>query len=201
MLAAAAPLAARAQATEGSASQALPAQAPEKPSSAKPMPSVPATPAPAAQSAQWKSYSYAADGFSASFPSEPTLQKQSVPTDAGTFELHAFMAADGQVALYVGVCDYGSAASGQDPQPILDGAKNGAVSNANAHVVSTSKIMLGVYPGIAFEAESGTLHFSARFYLVGTMLYQVLTASPVGQPYVGTPKFLDSFQLIPRTTT
>jgi hypothetical protein len=193
--------AARAQVTEESNSPGSLVQAPEKPSPAKPLASAPATPAPVVQGPQWKSYSYAVDGFSASFPSEPTMQKQSVPTGAGTFELHAYMAQDGQVALYVGVCDYGSAAAGQDPQPILDGAKNGAVSNANAHILSSSKITLGVYPGVAFEAESDTLHFSARFYLVGTMLYQTLTAGPVGQPYAGTPKFLDSFQLIPRTAT
>jgi hypothetical protein len=194
-------LAAPAQVAAGLTSPASPAQTLAKPDPAKPVPSAQAAPAPAAQGAQWKSYSYAADGFSTTFPSQPSMQKQNVATGAGTFELHAYMAADGQVALYVGVCDYGSAASGQDPQPILDGAKNGAVSNANAHILSSSKITLGVYPGVAFEAESDTLHFSARMYLVGTILYQVLTASPLGQPYDGTPKFLDSFQLIPRTTT
>jgi hypothetical protein len=159
---------------------------------------MPSTPAQPDQAPQWKSYRYAADGFSAIFPSEPTAQKQSVPTGAGTFELHAYIAEAGQVALYVGVCDYGAAASGQDPQPILDGAKNGAASNANARILSSSNVTLGVYPGVSFEAESATVHFSARIYLVGTMLYQVMTASPVGQPYDGTSKFLDSFQLIPR---
>ncbi len=87
---------------------------------------------------------------------------------------------------------------GKIPRPILDGAKNGAVANVNAHVLTTSKITLGVYPGVTFEAESDTLHFSVRIYLVGTILYQILTASPLGPPYYGTPKFLDSFQLIPR---
>ena len=31
-------------------------------------------------------YEYPNDGFRASFPSKPELQKQNVPTDAGTFE-------------------------------------------------------------------------------------------------------------------
>jgi hypothetical protein len=42
-----------------------------------------------AQAQEWKSYSYPSDGFRASFPSEPQLQKSNVPTQAGTFELRA----------------------------------------------------------------------------------------------------------------
>jgi hypothetical protein len=42
------------------------------------------------------------------------------------------------------------------------------------------------------------MHFSARIYLVGTTLYQALTAAPLGKPYAGVPRFLDSFQLIAR---
>jgi hypothetical protein len=32
----------------------------------------------------------------------------------------------------------------------------------------------------------------------GATLYQTLTASPLGQPYPGATRFLDSFQLIAR---
>lgn len=152
-----------------------------------------------AQAPEWKTYSYPADGFSASYPSVPELSKRDVPTDKGSFELRAYLAQDGEAALFVGVCDYGSAVAGRNPDTVLDGAKTGAVGNVNGHLVSEKKIMLGTYPGVEFEAENDTMHFSARIYLVGTTLYQTLTAAPLGKPYAGATRFLDSFQLIART--
>ena len=153
-----------------------------------------------AQAPEWKSYSYPADGFSASYPSVPELSKRNVPTDAGSFELRAYLAQDGEAALFVGVCDYGSAVTGRNPDTVLQGAKTGAVSNVNGHLISEKKITLGTYPGIEFEAENDTMHFTARIYLVGTTLYQTLIAAPLGKPYAGTTRFLDSFQLIARTS-
>jgi len=78
-----------------------------------------------AQAPEWKSYSYPADGFSASYPSVPELSKRNVPTDAGSFELRAYLAQDGEAALFVGVCDYGSAVAGRNPDTVLEGAKQG----------------------------------------------------------------------------
>jgi hypothetical protein len=147
---------------------------------------------------EWKSYSYPADGFNITFPSEPALQKQNVPTDAGTFELRAYLVTVGEAALYVGVCDYGSAVVGRDPETVLQGAKNGAIENVKAHLTREKKITLGTYPGVEFEAENDTMHFNARIYLVGTTLYQTLTAAPLAHPYAGVTRFLDSFQLIAR---
>ena len=53
------------------------------------------TPAATAPTPDWKTYTYPADGFSASFAFEPGQQKKNVPTDAGTFELRAYIAQDG----------------------------------------------------------------------------------------------------------
>ena len=147
----------------------------------------------------WKTYRYPSDGFSISMPSQPELSKQSVPTDAGTFELRAYLSEDGDSALYVGVCDYGQVAEGKDPNAILEGAKNGAIENVHGHILSAEKITLGIYPGMKFEGENDKFHFSARIYLVGTTLYQTLIAMPISERYSGTQQFMDSFQLIART--
>ncbi|MGO9777326.1 MAG: hypothetical protein ACLQGT_09420 [Terracidiphilus sp.] len=156
-------------------------------------PAAPATPVP-----NWKTYSYPAEGFSASFPGEPQFSKRDVPTDKGSFELRAYLVEEGQAALFVGVCDYGTAISDRTPDQVLDGAQQGAIDNVKGHLVSGKKITLGVYPGREFEAESDTMHFSARIYLVGTTLYQTLIAASIAQPYAGVTRFLDSFQLIAR---
>jgi hypothetical protein len=152
-----------------------------------------------AQAPEWKSYSYPADGFSASFPSEPGMQKKNVPTDKGSFELRAYLVEDGEAALFVGVCDYGSAISDRSSDQVLEGAQKGAIDNVGGHLISGRKITLGTYPGLAFEAENDTMHFSARIYIVGTTLYQSLTATPLAKPYANVTRFLDSFQLIART--
>jgi hypothetical protein len=153
-----------------------------------------------AQTAEWKTYRYASDGFSATYPSAPTLQKRDIPTDAGSFELRSYIVEDGAAAIFVGVCDYGSKVSGQNPDVSLQGAKNGALQNSKSHLVAEKKITLGTYPGIEFEAESDTAHFVARVYMVGTTLYQTLVVYPLNQPYAGATRFLDSFQLIARTS-
>jgi hypothetical protein len=154
--------------------------------------------APSAPAREWKTYSYPAEGFSAVFPFEPSMQKKDVPTEKGTFELRAYLTQDDTSALFVGVCDYGDVVAGRDPDTVLDGAQDGAISNVSGHLISGKRIAFGIYHGREFEAESDSMHFSARIYLVGTTLYQTLTASPLGQPYAGATRFLDSFQLIAR---
>ena len=154
-----------------------------------------------AQAQQWQAYSYPADGFKASFPSEPQFSKRDVPTEKGSFELRAYLAQDGQAALFVGVCDYGSAISDRTPDQVLNGAQQGAIDNVKAHLLSGKTITFGSYPGREFEAENDTLHFSARIYLVGSTLYQTLIAAPLSSPYVNTTRFLNSFQLIPRVSS
>jgi hypothetical protein len=167
----------------------------------QPMPATqpPGTQVAPPQAAEWKTYSFPAEGFSASFPAQPIEQKQTVPTDAGTFELHTYIAASDVVALYVGVCDYGDAARGGDPDAILEGAKNGAVSNVHAHLVNSKKLSLGVYPGVELEAAADGAHLYGRIFLVGGILYQVFVALPSDRPYPDTIRFLDSFQVIPRS--
>lgn len=150
------------------------------------------------QAQEWNSYSYPSDGFRASFPSAPQQQKQDVPTAAGSFELRSYLVQDSQFALFIGVCDYGATAEGKDPDTLLQGAKQGALRNVNGHLLSENKVTLGTYHGLEFEAENDTMHFSARLYMVGNTLYQVLVASPLGSNYADAARFLDSFQLIPR---
>ncbi|MGB8260698.1 MAG: hypothetical protein WCE75_10125, partial [Terracidiphilus sp.] len=155
------------------------------------------TPA-ATQTAEWKTYTYASDGFSISFPTAPDVKKQNVPTQKGTFELRAYVSQPGESALYVGVCDYGTAVEGRDPDDVLAGAQDGALQNVQAKLTTGRKFTFGIYHGVEFEGDSATMHFSARIYLVGTTLYQTLVASPVARPYGETPRFLNSFQLIAR---
>jgi hypothetical protein len=151
-----------------------------------------------AQTPGWKPYSYPAEGFRIDFPAQPALQKQNVPTQAGTFELRAYLAQVDPSAYFVGICDYGTAVANRDPQTVLQGAKDGALANVQAHLVSEQKITLNIIPGLAFEGENTSMHFTAHIFLAGTTLYQVLVAAPIGNTTSEPARFLDSFGLITR---
>ena len=152
-----------------------------------------------AQAPDWKTYRYAADGFGASFPSEPSAGRRNIPTEAGSFELHTYVAQENGVVLYVGVCDYGASLAGKDPDAVLQGAKTGALNSSAAHLLSEKAVAIGSAHGLSFESESDQAHFSARIYLVGATLYQTLVVMQLGKTYANTDRFLDSLQLFART--
>jgi len=83
----------------------------------------PPAPATAAGSPDWNPYSYEADGFSASFPAPPNVEKQNISTDAGQFELRTYSTQDSSAALTAAVCDYGSTVEGKDPDDVLESSK------------------------------------------------------------------------------
>jgi NADH dehydrogenase/NADH:ubiquinone oxidoreductase subunit G len=155
----------------------------------------------AAQAPEWKAYTYASEGFSISLPSAPQQNKDNVVTDAGTIETRSYLVELARAALFIGVSDFDKRAAQSDPDKLLQGARDGALQNSKSHLVSEKKLMLGIYPGIEFEGASDEAHFTARVYLVGTRMYQTLVVAPIGQTYDGASRFLDSFQLIPRTNS
>lgn len=174
----------------GVAAQAPPAQTPKSKTKARQK--------PPAQDLQWKTYSYPADGFSADFPFEPSQSKKDIQSDSGTYELRSYMTEDDQVALYVGVCDYGEKAKKQSPETLLNNAEDGALKNSSSRLVSEQAITLGIYHGLEFQAENESTEFSVRLYIVGSTLYQTLVVTPRGHAYAKTTRFLNSFQLIAR---
>jgi len=147
--------------------------------------------------AEWKQYRYADDGFSASFPAAPALEKQTITTEAGPVELRTYVVENSTGALITAVCDYGPGAAGKDPDDLLENAKKGAVSNIKGQLTREKKIALGSYHGVEFEADGESAHVSVRVYLVGTTLYQMIVASPANAQSPETARFLDSFELIP----
>ena len=154
-----------------------------------------------AQTADWKQYTYSDDGFQASYPSPPDLQKKSVQTSAGEFELRSYSAAAADTQLIIGVCDYGTAVADKSSYQMLLGAKNSMLSNSASHLVSEKKIALGTNPGAQFEAENSATHFTVRMFMVGTTLYEALVISPINKPFDQSDHFFDSFQFVTRTKT
>lgn len=152
-----------------------------------------------AQTQEWKSYSYPADGFRALFPDEPTQQKKDIPTDAGNVELRTYVVSvSSTIVVYIGVADYGDKVANRAPDAILEGAKEGALTNSKSHLLREKKITLDGHHGVELECENDQMHFFARIYLVGDTLYQTLVVYPLANKYADTARFLDSFKLITR---
>jgi hypothetical protein len=153
--------------------------------------------------AQMKSYDFPADGFRASFPAKPEFSKETIPEGQLNFDLHNYIAIDKatDAVFVISVTDFGKYLDGKDPDEVLQGAENGALANAKAHVIgSHKKIFLGANHGLALEAETDEMHLSIRLYLVGGILYQLDIVSRKEKKYdaAATERFFDSFQLIAR---
>ena len=148
------------------------------------------------QAQDWQTFRYPADGFSAAFPTMPHQDNRDIETQAGKVELRSYTLEVDEVALFIGVCDYGTKAEGTAADDMLEGAKNGALQNSKAQLTRESKIAIGGYKGLEFESESDGTHYIARIYMVGTRMFQTLVVYPSASPYPDATRFLDSFQLL-----
>jgi len=152
----------------------------------------------AAQTPKWKSYSYPADGFRATFPTAPQLDTKTQPAGTGPIELHSYCALLSAGDLCVAVIVHGAQATGLDPDSLLERVKQGVLAGDKTKKLSETPIALDERKGVALETENDTIHTSTRIYLVGDVIYQTIVTSPVASKYADTARFLDSFRLIPR---
>jgi len=152
-----------------------------------------------AQTEKWTTHKYPAEGFRASFPTEPKLEPVRKQAKAGTILMNSYCAQISAANLCVAVIDQGPEATGLIPEILLGRAKLGVLSAPKTRKLNQVAIDLDGHKGIELEAESDTLHTITRLYLVGDVLYQTIVTYPVGSTYAHANRFLDSFKLIERT--
>lgn len=153
----------------------------------------------ACQPADWKEFSSKEGAFSVLMPGTPTEQTQKADTQAGTIEVHMFIFEQNGAAYMVGYNDYPEAIVQQaDPSKMLDGARDGMVSNTQGKLLGEQVISLDKYPGreIQIETSDGKLTMKNRVYLVNNRLYQVGVVTPKEESNsANITKFLASFKL------
>ncbi len=146
-----------------------------------------------------------AGAFSVTTPVGLRAATQSVDTQAGKLEIHTFFGQQGATGYMVGYVDYPQEVVQQgDPAKILDGSRDGAVSNVNGKLVIETKVTLDGHPGRelvidakARNGEDGTVR--ARVFLVNNRLYQVMIVAPKGRVSSSAMNdFLQSFKLLGR---
>ncbi len=151
-----------------------------------------------AQTEKWETYKYPADGFRASFPAEPTLERNRKESKSGAILMDSYCAQVSAASLCVAVIDQGPEATGLTPQALLDRTKVGVLAVPKTRELHEHEIDLDGYKGVEIETENEKAHTLTRIYLVDNTLYQTMAVFPIETPFAGASRFLDSFKLIER---
>lgn len=137
----------------------------------------------------------------------PALLKEEVQSadfpQIGTITSHVFSGNKGNTSYAVSYTDFPEDfIQRADPERVLNGGRDGAVSNVNGKLVLETQISLGTNPGreLVIDAKAGDgrdATIKTRVYLVRNRLYQVMVVAPKGEVSNDEMmKYLGSFRLI-----
>ena len=150
-----------------------------------------------------KEFKSEAGRFSIMTPYALKESTQSVDTKAGKIDLHLFVADKGNKSYMVMYSDYpAEAVKASDPEKMLDGSRDGAVSNIHGQLISEAHIAFDGFPGrdltISAKNEKGqAMTLRIHYFLVENRLYQVLAIYTSDQENKAEiDGFLTSFKLI-----
>ncbi len=146
---------------------------------------------------------HSVDGkFKVKFSGTPDVSNENIETEVGNIAMYMFMYEKSVTeAEMIAYSDYPSemvALSNTDD--MLQGAKEGAVSNLQATVTEEKEIMYNKHKGLEFKANSTQFYVNYKIFLVNNRLYQIAImrdGSYASQANVD--KFFNSFELIEDT--
>lgn len=146
-----------------------------------------------------ESFSFPEDGFRASFPTQPQMQKLTQATKSGgIIVMHSYCVPSGNATLCVVVILNGVTATGLAPQMLLELTKQGILTGNGNHKVSTGATDFEGHTEETVEAENDKVHTSARLYMVDDLIYQTIVTAPIEDKSVDAERFFNSFKLIKR---
>jgi hypothetical protein len=137
--------------------------------------------------------------FKIAFPGTPALTSDNVPTAVGNIEMKSFTYEKSATEIYIiAYSDYPSDLVKQsDPETLLNGAKEGALTNQQATLESDEKITLDGNPGYFFTAVKDTYHMCYKIFLKENRLYMMLMLRDGASPSKeAIDAFIGSFELI-----
>jgi len=152
-----------------------------------------------AQTAKWEAYKYPADGFRATFPSEPKVEQNTKEASAGSILMNSYCSRVSGAQLCVAVINQGSTPTGLTPQAMLSRVKVGVLIAPKTREIHEEEINLDGHKGIEIETEDEINHLYTRIYLVDKTVYQTVVTFPISTPFADAKRFLDSFKLIARS--
>lgn len=158
----------------------------------------PARPQQVAAFAPWRDLESKRGGFRAQFPGEPREGRKTIRTDIGEVVSTRYTITDGNNVTYdILYNDYPKAGVAKiAPQKLLEGARDGLLSQTKGRLDVDKRITLGNIPGREGEiaTKEGT-RYRFRLLWAGNRMYQVLVITR-GRPGPDAQRFLDSFQIL-----
>lgn len=150
-----------------------------------------------------KEFKSEAGRFSVTTPAQMQESVQPVETQSGKIDLHLFTGQQDEIAYIVGYCDYSpDLAKPENAEHMLDGARDGAVSNTKGKLIGESSITLDGHPGreigvqVAPEDQPPMI-IKGHFFMVKNRLYQVTVVAPRSRAQdKAVDDFLQSFKLL-----
>jgi len=146
----------------------------------------------------WKEFKSTKGQFSLTLPGTPKEQTETINTQAGDIDLHLFLLEKSDIAYMVGYSDYPEdLLKVAKPQQILDGARDGAVSNVKGELLQEKTATLKGHKGreIKIKTEKGIIR--ARLFLVGSRLYQLMVITGKEKALSkNIEKSFDSFKIL-----
>lgn len=137
--------------------------------------------------------------FKVDFPGTPTEESKDIATEVGNIEMKSFTYEKSATEVFmIAYSDYPSEMVKQsDPDALLKGAKEGALSNMGATMESEEKITLDGNPGYLFKAVADTYYMVYKIFLKDNRLYQILMMRDGSYPtQEAIDSYIGSFELI-----
>jgi len=139
--------------------------------------------------------------FKINFYGEPTKSSKAIPTEVGDVEMITFLYEKSVTEAYmVAYSDYPSKLIENSPVDVLlDGAKNGGVSNLGITIFEFEKnLKIAGNPGRHFKGNNGSsIYVEWKLFLTGNRLYQIaILRDGSYATQERTDDFFGSFELI-----
>lgn len=135
--------------------------------------------------------------------SEPELQSSDVDSEIGDIKLHLYMSVNTEGVCLIGYSDINLEITDELKNDMLEGAKEGAITNMGATLQSEEDISIDGHPGrsIRFTTESEGIPMRGRidYYMVKNRLYQVgfIETGNGSMDRVTVQNYFKSFKLAP----
>ena len=159
----------------------------------------------------WITYNAPDGSFTVRMPKEPTVAQQTVATAAGDIAISMYSVEKGDATVLVGVNAFPQSiidqmASGDQTviKSMLDGGRNGAITNVNGTFQSERDVTMNGFPGREFTftidgantPNGKTMLGTARVILATDRMFQLITLEPQDTADAAmVQQFFDSFQI------
>jgi hypothetical protein len=148
--------------------------------------------------APFKDFRSSEGAFNILMPGTPKTQNQTLETPVGKVPMTMYMSGSGSAGCAVAFADYPQQIiDSTDPQKLLEGAKNGAISNVNGKLVSETKVSFNGLPARDVVIEvPGKAFITARFILAGPRFYELMLIAPKAKGHEqDISQFFNSFKI------